>query len=235
MVNMYSMTRRESEVGTFEKLKPFIITAVAAAVIALVGYRLLIIKQAPYEQLPSSEEQTLDSLLSADELPKDEGGDNIVDAASPNTDKGQVSTVFVDVKGAVNKPGVYEMQSGQRVVDAVQVSGGTVEQAEVKAVNFAQLLYDEMVIYIPYEGEEADLPLFEISPYGEETDKGKININTAGVGELLELNGIGPQKAEAIVIYREEQGPFEKPEDIVNVSGIGEKTFEKIQDQIIVH
>lgn len=223
--------------NTFEKLKPFIITAVAAAVIALIGFRLLTIKQVPDEQLPAGEEQTLDSLLSSDNPPKGEDEDNKVDAgpASIQTDKDQVITVFVDVKGAVNKPGVYEMQTGQRVVDAVQVSGGTVEQAEVKAVNFAQLLYDEMVIYIPYEGETVDLPLAENSPQGEGKDSDKININTAGVGELLDLNGIGPQKAEAIITYREEQGPFEKPEDIVNVSGIGEKTFEKIQDQIIVH
>lgn len=135
--------------------------------------------------------------------------------------------IVIDLKGAVKKPGVYEMRAGERVHHLLKKAGGTVKNAEEKQVNLAAVLQDGMVIYIPYEGEE-----------GVQTGAGgeaeTVNINTASTEELQAIPGVGPSKAEAITAYREENGPFQTVEDITNVSGIGEKTFEKIKSSISV-
>ncbi len=139
--------------------------------------------------------------------------------------------VMVDVKGAVKETGVYQLQKGQRVQDAILKAGGFLENADEKQINLAQLLEDEMVIYVPVIGEEG----FEgIASSQEQAQEGKVNINTATSEELQTISGIGPSKAEAIVRYREENGLFQKIEDITNVSGIGEKTFENLRDKISV-
>ncbi|GAF65987.1 competence protein ComE [Bacillus sp. TS-2] len=141
--------------------------------------------------------------------------------------------IVVDLKGAVNMPGIYLMSDGGRVYEVIEKAGGLREDADEQRVNLAALLKDEMVLYIPtegeIEGEEAiTAGIFQIN----ETEDGKVNINTATESELQQLSGVGPAKAGQIIQYREQNGPFEMIEDLKKVSGIGEKSFEQLRESI---
>lgn len=148
-----------------------------------------------------------------------------------------IQQVFVDIKGAVLYPGVYELQQDQRIRDAVQLAGGYTEDADTQLINHAQKVQDEMVIYIPKKGEplEEGTTNFITMPAENNNNEQKININKADVAALSTLPGIGPSKAQSILSYREENGPFQTIDDLKNVSGIGDKTFEKLQDSITVN
>ncbi|MFD2704117.1 helix-hairpin-helix domain-containing protein [Salibacterium lacus] len=138
--------------------------------------------------------------------------------------------VVIDVKGAVKEPGVYELKEGKRVIDAIDEAGGMTDHAEPKAVNFAEKLYDAMVVRVPEEGEE------ELSVPGSAAEEGeKVRINYAETAELETLPGIGPAKASAIISYREEEGFFESGEDLLNVSGIGEASLEQMKESLSFH
>lgn len=138
--------------------------------------------------------------------------------------------IFVDVKGAVIRPGIYRAEEGERVHDLIIRAGGFSDAADERLVNLASRVTDEMVIYIPKAGEDSPA----IADAAGERKDGMVNINKADEGELQTLPGIGPSKARAIIAYREEQGPFQKPEDVMKVSGIGGKTFERLQDSVSV-
>ncbi|MBO9129575.1 helix-hairpin-helix domain-containing protein [Bacillus sp. 165] len=138
--------------------------------------------------------------------------------------------VMVDVKGAVAKEGVYELPQGARVIDAIAKAGGFLEKADKAKVNLASLARDEMVIYVPVQGELQEAGVVPPSVSGE----GKIAINQATAEQLQEIPGVGPSKAANIIRYREEQGAFQKLEDLLEVDGIGEKSLEKMKDYIIV-
>ena len=147
--------------------------------------------------------------------------------------------IMVDVKGQVVRPGVYQSNTGERVIDIIGRAGGLTKQADQTQVNFAQHVEDEMVIYIPGKGEdESTIPQPTVSSgtvsVGTEQKQGKININKADGQELQNLPGIGPAKAAAIIEYRNASGPFKTIEDLKNISGIGDKTFEKLKDLIVV-
>ncbi len=146
------------------------------------------------------------------------------------------SSIVIDVKGAVNQPDVYEIPKGARVFEAIQKAGGLREDADELAVNLASPLQDGMVVYIPLKGETKENPFTSQNMMKEEdSDQQKVNINAATSEELQTLTGIGPSKAEAIIAYREEQGPFTKIEDLLEVTGIGEKSFEKLQEEVTVN
>ena len=143
--------------------------------------------------------------------------------------------LLVDIKGAIKHPGLYKINEGDRVQDVIDLAGGLKEDADEKQVNLAQRLQDEMVIYIPTIGEEIEHIQPNISSTNtQNAQDGKVAINHATAEEIQTLNGIGPKKAETIIAYREENGPFHTIEDLLNVSGIGEKTLENIRDQISV-
>lgn len=146
-------------------------------------------------------------------------------------------TVFVEIKGAVSAPGVYELPVDARVKNVLDIAVLS-DKADLMTVNQSAKLTDEMVIYIPYEGEIEEntvLDLAEGSP-GETDSSGElVNINTAGIDELTTLNGIGEKKAQAILTYREEQGLFGTLEDIKNIPGIGDKTFENLKPFITIN
>lgn len=148
-----------------------------------------------------------------------------------------VSTVIIDVKGAVLYPGVYELTEEDRIVDAITMAGGYADGAEPKLINHAQKLQDEMVIYIPKKGEqlEEETPqLVQVAGSSGGASSGKINLNKATEAELTTLPGVGPAKATAIIGYRTETGKFQTIDDLKNVSGIGDKTFEQLRDLIDV-
>lgn len=152
-------------------------------------------------------------------------------------EKTEVSTtketvIFVDIKGAVKNPGVYQMKAGDRVKDALEAAGGLTEEADSQKVNLAKRLEDQMVIVVPKVGEEAEeIPAGETSK--EATKEGKVNINTATVEELKTLKGVGEKKAEAIIEYRKKNGSFQTKEDLMKVRGIGKKLFESFQERIV--
>lgn len=143
---------------------------------------------------------------------------------------------YVDVKGAVKRAGMYRITQGMRLMDAIDLAGGFTKEADQNQVNFSKLLTDQEIIYVPRVGEE--IPTITESPQAAGTttsDTGKkINLNTANEQELQELSGIGEKRAADIVKYREENGSFSAVEDLMKVSGIGEKTLENLRDSITI-
>lgn len=167
------------------------------------------------------------------------------------------SKIQVDVKGAVKNPGVITVQANQRVDVVIKKAGGIKKDADLNQVNLSHKLADQMLVYIPVKGDETQInsPVLVKNDKndtsqvdGEETassgtsDEGidqpdgneKVNINSAPKEKLTELNGIGDKKADQIVAYRQEKGSFKTIEDLKNVSGIGDKIFESLSDQITI-
>lgn len=169
---------------------------------------------------------------------------------SQSTTKNQ--TITVDVKGAVVHPGVVTMQADQRVDAVLKKVGGAKKEADLNQVNLAHRLVDQMLIYIPAKGEEVQVnsPVLvsneqpgegetqetqaETEATADSTTGPKVNLNSATKEQLTQLNGIGDKKADQIIAYRQEHGNFKSPEDLKNVSGIGDKIFAALADQIIV-
>ncbi|RDW21741.1 helix-hairpin-helix domain-containing protein [Oceanobacillus chungangensis] len=138
------------------------------------------------------------------------------------------SVAFVDIKGAVLKPGVYEIEIDSRVNDAILKAGGFTADADQTGVNLAQKIQDEMVLVIPRIGEQPS------STNSTSSDLLKIRLNYATQEEIESLTGIGPSKAQAIIAHRDEHGFFQTVEDLLEVSGIGEKTLDNLKDSIQV-
>lgn len=162
----------------------------------------------------------------------------------------------VDVKGAVKKPGVYELSKGSTIYDAVIKSGGITSKGTTININLSKKLEDEMVIYVFTKDElkkketvnevACEIPKCEcetvtvvecpdkngIDQSGEKIDDEKVSINTGSKEDLLKISGLGDAKAGAIIEYREKNGSFKTLEEIKNVSGIGDALFEKIKDKI---
>lgn len=139
--------------------------------------------------------------------------------------------IFVDVKGAVKHPGVFETTKDKRVKDLIEEAGGLLDDADTSTLNLSQRVKDQMVIYVLKHGEKPK----QISDGGSSSSNTDvININTANKEQLMKISGVGKTKAEAIISYREKNGDFKKKEDITKVKGIGKATFEKIKDKIEV-
>lgn len=155
-------------------------------------------------------------------------------------DQENEETVFVYVCGAVNIPGVYELEKGSRIYQAVLLAGGTREDAAAEFVNQAQLVEDGAQIYIPSREEAAQgIPGGATGVLDPGTDAaendGKVNLNTASEEELKTLSGIGDTRAERILEYRETNGGFGTIEELMKVEGIKEGVFDKIKDRITVN
>lgn len=147
--------------------------------------------------------------------------------------------IMVHISGQVFNPGLIELKNGSRVIDAVNSAGGLKEEADLDRINLAKKLVDEQKIYIPKIGEEIDIVEEEDGSSGSTQENSgdssnKVNINTGTKEELMSLPGIGEVLAERIIEYRESNS-FKSIEDIKNVSGIGDKKFESIEDMIIVN
>ena len=147
----------------------------------------------------------------------------------------------VHVSGAVASPGVYELEEGSRVRDAVEAAGGFAPEASQESVNLARKVSDgEQILILTVEEFEASPSSFSSSgssdadASGSSGSGGLVNINTAGLEALDSLPGVGPATAQAILDEREANGPFTSIEDIQRVSGIGEKKYEKLKGSICV-
>lgn len=148
-----------------------------------------------------------------------------------------VSEIYVHVCGAVKNAGVYKMTEGDRVFAAIEAAGGFLPDAAEESINQARVLADGEELYIPTR-EEILSSASSFAPAGlaeSDSKEQKVNINTADVSELTTLTGIGETRARAIIAWREQNGDFSSPEDLKNVEGIADKTYEKIKDRITVN
>lgn len=143
---------------------------------------------------------------------------------------------YVHISGAVQSPGVYTLEEGSRIFQAVEAAGGFLPQADEGYLNLAAQIYDGMKITVLTKEEAATAPAPEggTGSFEQETAAPKVNINTAGKEQLMTLQGIGEARAADIIAYRQEHGPFQKIEDIMQISGIKEAAFAKIKDDITV-
>lgn len=179
--------------------------------------------------------------LTLDEIQTEEPGleeeDNADVSEESKEDTGGILCVFVC--GQVVSPGVYELPEGSRIYQAVEAAGGMLETADATFVNQAEMIEDGQRIYLP-SAEEVQAGDFE-TPWMETqssnqngSSDGRVNINTADKEELMTLTGIGEQKAQAIITYRESSGGFKTIEELMQVEGIKEGTFEKIKEDITI-
>ena len=171
-----------------------------------------------------------------------------------STGETQPEMIYVDVCGAVANPGVFQLATGSRVFQAIEAAGGYLPEAVQNCVNRAGVLTDGQQLYIltQEEMERQGLDPAEMAGASDGQMNGsagtgqntgmtaqvqqdnRININTADETQLTTLTGIGATRAQAIIAYRQENGPFAAIEDIMNVQGIKEGTFAKIKDEIVV-
>jgi len=135
------------------------------------------------------------------------------------------TVMYVDVKGAVNHPDVYQVNGNERVDDLIELAGGFTEDAAESQLNLAEKVFDEMVIYVPVQDEEQN-----ITPPGND----KVRINVASQEEIESLPGIGPAKALTIIQYIEENGAFQSIDELEQVTGIGAKMVENLVEYVQV-
>lgn len=135
------------------------------------------------------------------------------------------ATVYVHVHGAVAQPGLYRLDEGARVVDVVAAAGGLTDEADAGAVNLARPLHDGEQLYVPAIGEAPP-------PSTGVASDGRVNINTADASTLDTLPRIGPALADRIIRWREENGTFTSVDDLLSVSGIGQKLLDGLRDLV---
>ena len=173
--------------------------------------------------------------------------------------------IYIHIAGAVKHPGLYTVPTGTRVAGAIKAAGGSTGDADVDAINLAEKVVDGEKVYIPRKNEGAqqaepgntigkasDIPgdnapvtsspssAHDTPAHGQAVDKiqpgeGKININTASAQELQRLPGVGAATAERIIAYRQHNGGFKKPDDLMDVGGIGDKKMAKLRPYVSVH
>ena len=168
--------------------------------------------------------------------------ESIVEQTQDAAEGAQVSAekVYVHVAGAVSDPGMYALDAGSRVDDAISAAGGFTDDANDKSVNLARKLEDGEQLIVPSEKEVASAAEAtedtseDVAVESSSSSGGKVNINTAGVEELTNLKGVGEATAQKIISERETNGSFKSASDITRVSGIGEKKYEAMKDDITV-
>ncbi len=193
----------------------------------------------------------------------DDGGQNSVTqeefsktemASDDGTAGGKAGRIFIHVCGEVAAPGVYDLEEGSRIYQAVDMAGGFTEDAARDFLNMAESLEDGMKIQVPNRKEAGEWDSRKAVTYPESAGRpeekatadaggaqernnagtAKVNLNTAPKEQLMTLKGVGEARAEAIIAYRQEFGPFTRIEDIMEVSGIKEAAFQKIKEDITV-
>lgn len=178
----------------------------------------------------SDEASASDARGSGDASPDDESSAKSSSAAE----------VYVDVDGAVVRPGVYRLKDGARVSQAIDAAGGLTAEADVTGLNRASKVADGQKIYVPKVGEQQTVSADggadggAVLASGANDVAGLVNINTASAAELQTLLGIGPSMAQSIIDERTKNGAFASVDDLMRVSGIGEKKLAKIKDCICV-
>lgn len=181
------------------------------------------------------DELTLDEVKTEEPGLEEDGNADVSEESKEDT-RGMLC---VFVCGQVVSPGVYELPEGSRIYQAVEAAGGMLETADTTFVNQAEMIEDGQRIYLPSVEEvqagDFGTPWMEMQSSNQNgTSDGRVNINTADKEELMTLTGIGEQKAQAIITYRESSGGFKTIEELMQVEGIKEGTFEKIKEDITI-
>lgn len=152
--------------------------------------------------------------------------------AGPGAATPSVVSLFVHVAGEVRRPGVYEFQQGDRVIDAIEAAGGERPGASLDGLNLAAPLTDGTQILVPERAPAAGTTVPGAAPTGTDTASAKVNVNTADATQLETLPGIGEVLAQTIIDHRTENGPFASIDELEDVSGIGPATLEEIRDLV---
>lgn len=182
----------------------------------------------------------LDTSLLSTNIENNSDNDEKINEEMPISNK-EEKIIFIHISGQVNTPGLVRVKEGKRVMDVIDIAGGLTDFADVDRINLAKIVNDEDKIYVPKIGEEIPNDYQNnsiVSAYQSQVSENKtnagslININTANETELETLPGIGPKTALKIIEYRK-NNRFERIEDLMDVSGIGEKKFEAVKDLIV--
>ncbi|NRO34392.1 helix-hairpin-helix domain-containing protein [Lactobacillus helveticus] len=229
----------------FEKIKEFVLEKklyFIVAVILLVGGLWLKKGDEAEDSYDNAQKMSQSSSANTSASAKVNSASSASNSATTNS-----KTVTCDISGAVKHQGVYTLKNGARLQELIEAAGGTTGKAQLKSINRAILLKDQDKIHIPYKGEKVEsaatagtgtstnsTSTSSNSSASNQESGEKVNLNTADVAGLQKLTGIGEKKAEQIIAYREQNGPFKKVEDLMQVSGIGEKTFASLKDQLTV-
>ncbi|CAJ1192937.1 helix-hairpin-helix domain-containing protein [Companilactobacillus paralimentarius] len=195
-----------------------IVLLTGIVIVVLGGYFFLFHKVTPTSTLEPKQELTTQ---------KDETKKSKTDSKAK-----EPQMIVVDVQGAVQKPGVYHVKDKAIIQEVIQTAGGFTANADLKQINQAKRVVDQMQVYIPIKGEKVTPTSTNSS--NDTQNKKIVNINTATVDDFKDVTGIGPKKAEKVIAYREEHGQFKTLHDLINVSGIGEKSLAKLKDQLTV-
>lgn len=215
--------------NVLEKIKQYKLVLVIALIgVVIAGFMMLQREQKQENNIQQLMEQTSYSSSSTTEKSEQR-------SESDQGDKNE-GMVTVDVKGAVKKPGVYQLKSSSRVHDALLKAGGMTDEADLKSINQAQKLVDEAVVYVAKVGENVvDVTTnTSASSATSQAKSGLVNLNTATEADFQTISGIGQKRAQDIIAYREANGKFKSVDDLKNVTGIGAKTLEKLKEYVTV-
>ena len=189
------------------------------------------------------------SLISTFGLKNDEDANEVelykkeeIEEIENEVEEEEKTSCFVDIKGEVVSPGLYEIDADKRVMDVISLAGGLLDNADTSNINLSMKVNDEMVIIIPKKEEKNtnndiviknDAEIRQNNSINKNTkSEGKVSINNATLEELMGISGIGEVKAKKIIEYRNTHGNFNSLEELTNVSGIGTKTLDKIKEYI---
>ena len=212
----------------FEEFKDWIIKYKVWVIVSLLGIGILI-----FWKFNSNSQDELVSINSTSATSVSQSN-SLSSSAASNISASKNDKVTCDISGAVKNSGIYALKAGARVADLIRAAGGETAEADLSSVNRAILLKDQDKVYIPVKGENSPLDTTASQPSSTTSNNGgeKIHLNSATIADLQKLNGVGQKKAEQIIAYREQNGPFKSVDDLTKVSGIGEKTLAGFKDQL---
>ena len=234
----------------WEKVKNFIAQYKLYFVVGLVLLVLIIVmwtrKETQKDELIDFNEDKSAAFANKESLDNDENDKEQVKAAAKKQVIDKPQNVTCDISGAVKNQGVYTLKKGARLNELITAAGGLKTNAQIKNVNRALILNDQDKIRIPYKGEKitkkeivesyssdsAEPNSAEVASDRSVAENNKVNINTADAAQLQKLNGIGEKKAQQIISYRQKNGQFKAIDELKQVSGIGDKTFAGLKDQL---
>ena len=186
--------------------------AVVVLVVLAVGGRLLLRPDAHADALPV---------------------EPVVAVETTTTESAPAAQVVVHVVGAVRSPGLYRLDEGSRVADALALAGGTVPKADLASVNLAAQLVDGTQVVVPKTGRRGQAPSAAVpGAAGASASAGPIRLSTATLEQLQEIPGVGPVTAQRIVEFREQNGPFRSVDELDAVPGIGPKRLEQMRELV---
>lgn len=234
----------------WEKVKNFIAQYKLYFVVGLVLLVLIIVmwtrKETQKDELIDFNEDKSAAFANKESLDNGENDKEKVKAAAKKQVIDKPQNVTCDISGAVKNQGVYTLKKGARLNELITAAGGLKTNAQIKNVNRALILNDQDKIRIPYKGEKitkkeivesyssdsAEPNSAEVASDRSVAENNKVNINTADAAQLQKLNGIGEKKAQQIISYRQKNGQFKAIDELKQVSGIGDKTFAGLKDQL---